>query len=176
MGNHIWREALALVAHRVQVHGCEIAAKPHPKFNLTSPIAEFNHAVHGKRSEKLSEDDRQLAFEGSRGGSRRSRGEAGDAGTVRAPAPALVGASNFPHPGLTLNIELDVQVTGSPVTVLQEWFEEHWDEAEDVTPELLQVVEKDARDYKPFEVYATAIGQASAGDRRETVLRMLDSG
>lgn len=26
-------------------------------------IAELNHAVHGKRSEKLSEDDRQLAFE-----------------------------------------------------------------------------------------------------------------
>ena len=26
-------------------------------------VAEFNHLVHGKRSEKLSEDDRQLAFE-----------------------------------------------------------------------------------------------------------------
>ncbi|MCA1300582.1 transposase [Stappia indica] len=26
-------------------------------------IAELNHAVHGKRSEKLSEDERQLAFE-----------------------------------------------------------------------------------------------------------------
>ena len=26
-------------------------------------IAELNHALHGKRSEKLSEDDRQLAFE-----------------------------------------------------------------------------------------------------------------
>jgi transposase len=26
-------------------------------------LAELNHAVHGKRSEKLSEDDRQLAFE-----------------------------------------------------------------------------------------------------------------
>jgi transposase len=26
-------------------------------------VAELNHAVHGKRSEKLSEDDRQLAFE-----------------------------------------------------------------------------------------------------------------
>lgn len=26
-------------------------------------IAELNHVVHGKRSEKLSDDDRQLAFE-----------------------------------------------------------------------------------------------------------------
>ena len=26
-------------------------------------VAELNHAVHGKRSEKLGEDDRQLAFE-----------------------------------------------------------------------------------------------------------------
>lgn len=26
-------------------------------------VAELNQAVHGKRSEKLSEDDRQLAFE-----------------------------------------------------------------------------------------------------------------
>jgi transposase len=26
-------------------------------------IAELNHALHGKRSEKLSEDERQLAFE-----------------------------------------------------------------------------------------------------------------
>lgn len=25
-------------------------------------IAELNHALHGKRSEKLSEDERQLAF------------------------------------------------------------------------------------------------------------------
>jgi transposase len=26
-------------------------------------IAELNHALHGKRSEKLTEDERQLAFE-----------------------------------------------------------------------------------------------------------------
>ena len=27
-------------------------------------VAELNHVVHGKKSEKLNEDDRQLAFEG----------------------------------------------------------------------------------------------------------------
>src|SRR5687767_7576380 len=45
---------------------------------------------------------------------------------------ALVGSSNFTHPGITENIELNVQITGAPVTVLQEWYEEHWNQAEDV--------------------------------------------
>ena len=40
---------------------------------------------------------------------------------------ALVGSSNFTHPGLTQNIELNVQITGTPVAVLQEWYEQHWD-------------------------------------------------
>jgi phosphatidylserine/phosphatidylglycerophosphate/cardiolipin synthase-like enzyme len=55
---------------------------------------------------------------------------------------ALVGSSNFTLPGLTQNIELNVQISGTPVAVLQEWYEEHWEEAEDVTPDLLQVVDR----------------------------------
>src|SRR6185437_8528742 len=55
---------------------------------------------------------------------------------------ALVGSSNFTEPGITENIELNVQITGGPVTVLQEWFEKHWNEAEDVTPEILRVIER----------------------------------
>lgn len=70
---------------------------------------------------------------------------------------ALVGSSNFTSPGLTENIELNVQITGSPVRVLQEWYEEHWNEAEDVTPEILRVIERHTRDYAPFEVYARAL-------------------
>src|ERR1035437_3333095 len=46
-------------------------------------------------------------------------------------ASALVGSSNFTFPGLTENLELNVQITGSPVKVLQEWYEEHWNMAED---------------------------------------------
>jgi HKD family nuclease len=38
---------------------------------------------------------------------------------------ALVGSSNFTYPGLHENIELNVQVTGQPVAVLQEWYEQH---------------------------------------------------
>ncbi len=72
-------------------------------------------------------------------------------------ASALVGSSNFTHPGLTENIELNVQITGRPVTVLQEWYEEHWDDAEDVTPEILRTIERHTRDYSPFEVYARSL-------------------
>ncbi len=70
---------------------------------------------------------------------------------------ALVGSSNFTYPGLTENIELNVQITGAPVTVLQEWYEEHWDAAEDVTAEILRVIERHTRAYTPFEVYAKAL-------------------
>jgi hypothetical protein len=68
-----------------------------------------------------------------------------------------VGSSNLSYPGLTENIELNVQITGRPVTVLQEWYEEHWDKAENVTAEILQVIERHIRDYSPFEVYAGAL-------------------
>src|SRR5438128_425905 len=70
---------------------------------------------------------------------------------------ALVGSSNFTYPGLTENIELNVQITGGPVSVLQEWYEEHWEQAEDVTPEILRVIERHVREYTPFEVYAKAM-------------------
>ncbi len=69
----------------------------------------------------------------------------------------LVGSSNFTYPGLTENIELNVQITGRPVNVLQEWYEDHWNKAEDVTPEILRVIERHIHDYTPFEVYARAL-------------------
>lgn len=70
---------------------------------------------------------------------------------------ALVGSSNLTYPGLTENIELNVQITGGPVRVLQEWYEEHWNAAEDVTPDILRVIERHTREYTPFEVYAKAL-------------------
>jgi superfamily II DNA or RNA helicase len=70
---------------------------------------------------------------------------------------ALVGSSNFTRPGLTQNIELNVQITGSPVSVLQEWYEEHWEQAEDVTPELLRTIERHVQEFTPFDVYARSL-------------------
>ena len=66
---------------------------------------------------------------------------------------ALVGSSNFTYPGLSQNIELNVQITGTPVAVLQDWYEKLWLEAEDVTPEILQTFEHHTRPFTPFEVY-----------------------
>lgn len=76
---------------------------------------------------------------------------------------ALVGSSNLTLPGITENIELNVQIAGSPVGVLQEWYEEHWKNAEDVTAEILQVIERHTREYSPFEVYLRALHEFCRG-------------
>lgn len=70
---------------------------------------------------------------------------------------ALVGSSNFTFPGLTQNIELNVQITGAPVSVLQEWYDEHWSKAEDVSVELLKVIKRHIEEYAPFDVYAKSL-------------------
>ena len=76
---------------------------------------------------------------------------------------ALVGSSNFTRPGLTENVELNVRIPGTPVRVLQEWYEEHWDAAEDVTPEILRVIERHVRAYTPFEVFLKALSEFCRG-------------
>lgn len=70
---------------------------------------------------------------------------------------ALVGSSNMTLPGLTKNIELNVRISGTPVAVLQEWYDEHWDDAEDVSSDIIEVLEKHIREYTPFEVYARSL-------------------
>jgi len=69
---------------------------------------------------------------------------------------ALVGSSNFTVPGLTDNVELNVQLRRE-VEVLQEWFERYWEEAEEITPDILQVVERQTALYAPFYVFARAL-------------------
>jgi HKD family nuclease len=50
---------------------------------------------------------------------------------------ALVGSSNFTLPGVTQIIELTIQVKGAgDVAHLQEWFEFHWEQGEDITPDI----------------------------------------
>lgn len=65
---------------------------------------------------------------------------------------ALVGSSNFTKPGLNQNIELNVQVR-QDVNQLQEWYEQHWNESEDITIELLKVLEKHVKEYSPYDIY-----------------------
>ena len=78
-------------------------------------------------------------------------------------AAALVGSSNFTAPGLTENIELNIQITGAQVSVLQEWYEEHWEAAEDVTTDILKLIERHVAPYTPFEVYAKALSEFFRG-------------
>ncbi len=70
---------------------------------------------------------------------------------------ALVGSSNFTRPGLTRNVELNVRFTGVEVKELQDWFDDHWENGESVREELLVVLERQTREYSPFEIYARAL-------------------
>ena len=75
----------------------------------------------------------------------------------------LVGSSNFTYPGLTDNVELNIRISGTEVKVLQEWYEKHWDESEDITPDILCTIERHARDYSPFEVWIKALDELMRG-------------
>lgn len=71
---------------------------------------------------------------------------------------ALVGSSNFTTPGLTKNIELNVQIQSpSEVGQLQNWFNLHWEKATDVTHGVITTIERHTRLYSPFDVYTKAL-------------------
>ncbi len=70
---------------------------------------------------------------------------------------ALVGSSNFTHPGLCENIELNVRLDGTDVAVLQEWFEDHWKDGEDVAAEILRIIARHTEPRSPFEIYAQSL-------------------
>ena len=77
---------------------------------------------------------------------------------------ALVGSSNFTRPGLTENIELNVQVQSArEVAQLQDWFEAHWVEAKDVTDAVIEVIDRHTCLYSPFDVYAKALQELFRG-------------
>ncbi len=69
---------------------------------------------------------------------------------------ALVGSSNFTEPGLSRNVELNVQLRRE-VEELQEWYERHWDKADPISEEILKIIERHTREYSPFEIYAVAL-------------------
>ncbi|HNT89768.1 MAG TPA: phospholipase D-like domain-containing protein, partial [Candidatus Hydrogenedentes bacterium] len=75
---------------------------------------------------------------------------------------ALVGSSNFTGPGLSENVELNVQIQRE-VSDLQEWFDRHWRDAHDITEDILRVIERHTRVYTPFEVYAKALQEYFRG-------------
>ena len=80
---------------------------------------------------------------------------------------ALVGSSNFTHAGLTKNLELNVQVNNE-VEELQQWFEERWEEAVDITEAVLEVIEKHCKEYSPYDVYLRSMYELFKS-REETI-------
>lgn len=71
----------------------------------------------------------------------------------------LVGSSNFTYPGLNDNVELNVQIRGSDVRLLQEWYERHWQDAEEITPEILRTLERHVNPRSPFEIWFKALDE-----------------
>ena len=75
----------------------------------------------------------------------------------------LVGSSNFTFPGLCENVELNVQVRGSEVGLLQEWYERHWQDAEDITPDILRTLERHTDPRTPFEIWFKSLHEFFSG-------------
>lgn len=75
---------------------------------------------------------------------------------------ALIGSSNLTLPGLTTNVELNIQLRRE-VEVLQDWYERHWKEAEEISDEILKVIERHTREYSPLEVYAKSLQEFFRG-------------
>jgi superfamily II DNA or RNA helicase len=75
----------------------------------------------------------------------------------------LVGSSNFTKPGLEDNVELNVQIRGTDVKLLQDWYEKHWEESEDVTAEVLRTFERHTNPRTPFEVWFKALHELLRG-------------
>ena len=77
---------------------------------------------------------------------------------------ALVGSSNFTSPGLLENIELNIQVQSArEVAQLQEWFEEHWKDASEVTDSIIETISRQTKPYTPFDIYAKALQEFFRG-------------
>lgn len=94
-------------------------------------------------------------------------------------AQALVGSSNFTRPGLTENIELNIQVqSGREVAQLQEWFDKHWAEAKPVTDDVVALISRHTHAYTPFDIYTKALHEffrgreITAGEWEETRSKM----
>lgn len=70
---------------------------------------------------------------------------------------SLVGSSNLTRPGIGDNVELNIRIVGDSVTELQAWYNRHWNEAEDVTSQILRILERHTKERSPFEIWAKAL-------------------
>ncbi len=76
-------------------------------------------------------------------------------------AVGIVGSSNFTGAGMTTNLELNaVLKQTAAVNELQAWFDGLWSEAQDYKAELLELLERFTRTYRPYEIYMKVIYEA----------------
>lgn len=71
---------------------------------------------------------------------------------------ALVGSSNFTRPGLTQNVELNIKIeSSSEVAQLQEWYEGFWNDAVDISDDVLRVIQRHTAEFTPFDIWARSL-------------------
>jgi len=81
----------------------------------------------------------------------------------------LIGSSNFTHPGLTQNIELNLLTHDhAQLEKLEEWFDSVWNEGELINEELLEIIEPHITQYQPHQVYVKALSDYFAGKEKTT--------
>ena len=71
----------------------------------------------------------------------------------------ILGSGNFTGPGLTRNIELNVELSPEQTTALGAWFEERWKEAaaDDVTADIHIEIKRHIDLYDPYAIYQCAL-------------------
>lgn len=71
----------------------------------------------------------------------------------------ILGSGNFTRPGLTQNIELNVELSPEQTAHLGTWFEERWNEAvaDDVTEEVRREIVRQIDLYDPYALYQRAL-------------------
>lgn len=78
----------------------------------------------------------------------------------------IVGSSNLTQGGLVSNLELNaVLKQESAVSQLQTWFEELWKEADDYKEQLLELLSRFTKAYKPYEIYIKVLYEALIKDK-----------
>ena len=75
---------------------------------------------------------------------------------------ALVGSSNFTLPGITRNVELNIQIH-QKVEALQEWFDRYWENADPVNDEILKTIQRHTTEHSPFEIYVKSLYELFRG-------------
>jgi len=81
---------------------------------------------------------------------------------------ALVGSSNFTKPGLLQNVELNVQIQSpSEVAQLQVWYEEHWENSEDISDAIIKIISRHVETWLPFDIYSHSLRELFR-DREES--------